>query len=56
MLKKDKIKFLIFGILASLLIISLIIVGKDAIVMKYISGFCLGTWLITMFILNKKFK
>jgi len=55
-LQKDKIKFIVFAILAITIGISLYIVGKDSIIMKYVSGFCLATWLITMFILNKKTK
>ena len=56
LLKKDKIKFLVFAILASILITALILFGKESIIMKYVSGFCLISWLITMFIINKKFK
>jgi hypothetical protein len=47
---------LVFAILAALLVGALIIVGKDSIIMKYVSGFCLIAWLVTMFVLNKKFK
>jgi len=54
--KKDKIKFIVLAILAAILITSLLIVGKESIVMKYVSGICLITWLITMFTLNKRYK
>jgi hypothetical protein len=47
---------MVFAILASLLVIALTIVGKDDVIMKYVSGFCLVAWLVTMFILNKKYK
>jgi len=56
LLQKDKIKFIVFGILAIVLISALLIVGKESVVMKYVSGACLAAWLITMFMLNKKFK
>ncbi len=56
MLKKDKIKFIVLAILVTILGISLMLVGKESPIMKYVSGFCLAAWLITMFTLNKKFK
>lgn len=56
MLKKDKIKIAVVSILIVLLITSYIIVGKDSVVMKYVSGFCLLAWIATMVITNKKYK
>ena len=56
MLKKDKIKFIVFAILVIILVASLIIVGQESVIMKYVSGFCLAAWLLRMFIINKKSK
>jgi len=56
LLKKDKIKIAVVSTLVVLLISSYIIVGKDSIVMKYVSGFCLLAWVATMVITNKIFK
>jgi len=55
-LTKDKIKFIVLAVLVVLLITVLMLVGKESPVMKYVSGFCLAAWIITMFVLNKKDK
>ena len=54
--QKDKIKFIVFAVLAIVLISALLIVGKEHVIMKYVSGACLAIWLVTMFVINKKFK
>lgn len=56
MRKKDKIKVIVIAILLVIIIVGYLLYGKDATEMKYISGFCLITWVATMFIVNKKFK
>jgi hypothetical protein len=56
LLKKDKIKTIVIAILISLLASSFFIFGKDSSEMKYVSGFCLLTWLGTMFFVNKKYS
>jgi len=52
--KKDKIKALVALGLVVIAITSFLIVGKESVIMKYVSGGCLVTWLATMFFLNKK--
>lgn len=56
LLKKDKIKIIVISILIGLLASSFFIFGKDSAEMKYVSGFCLVVWLITMFVVNKKYS
>jgi len=52
--KKDKIKTLIATSLLVIIISTLLIFGKESVLMKYISGGALIIWLASMFFLNKK--
>lgn len=52
--QKDKIKALVALTLIIIVLGTFFIVGKEAILMKYVSGAALIIWLTTMFWLNKK--
>jgi hypothetical protein len=56
LLGKDKIKLIVIAILLSSIGITYFMVGKESIIMKYVSGGALAIWLITMFFTNKKPK
>jgi len=56
MLLKDKIKSGVALSLLFILVATSFIAGKNAIIMKYLSAFCLITWVTTMLLVNRKYK
>jgi hypothetical protein len=56
MLPKDKVKAIVALCLVLILTTSFFVFGKDNSITKYTSAFCLVSWLVTIIIINRKYK